>query len=184
MTDQEIIALYWSRNEDAIAQTQNKYHAYCFNIALRILNLYEDAEECTADTYLRVWNSIPPTKPSCFKSFLAKITRNLAFDKFRWKHSQKRGGEMALVLDELENCIPSSASVDEELLAEEMQEYINRFLRALPLRERNIFLRRYFFVEKTKEIAERYALQESNVLVILSRTRQKLRNYLESEGMI
>lgn len=184
MTDLEIIALYWKRNENAITQTKNKYHTYCFSIALRILDLYEDAEECTADTYLRVWNSIPPTKPSCFKSFLAKITRNLAFDKFRCKHSQKRGCEMTLVLDELENCIPSRTSVDDELLGKEMREYINRFLQTLPLRERNIFLRRYFFVEKTEEIAKHYALKESYVLVILSRTRQKLRNYLESEGMI
>lgn len=91
---------------------------------------------------------------------------------------------MTLVLDELENCIPSRTSVDDELLGKEMREYINRFLQTLPLRERNIFLRRYFFVEKTEEIAKHYALKESYVLVILSRTRQKLRNYLESEGMI
>lgn len=185
MNDSQIIALYWQRNEAAIAETNQKYGAYCYSIANNILSNKEDSDECVNDTWLRAWNVIPPQKPNAFRLFLAKITRNLSFDKFKAKHADKRGGgELALVLDELESCISDSSDTEAEFSLKELTESINSFLHTLSERECNIFLRRYFYAESVAEISIRYSLKDSNVQVILSRTRKKLREHLEKEGYI
>ena len=108
MEDNEIIELYWKRNEVAIPETDKKYGKYCSKIAHNILTNIEDSEECVNDTYLRVWNALPPNRPSIFKAFLAKITRNLALDKYDSKNAQKRNNSMDLVYEELEDCIPTN----------------------------------------------------------------------------
>lgn len=109
MDDKQIIELYWQRNEDAIHETSLKYGSYCYSIAHNILSNNEDSEECVNDTWLKAWNSIPPQRPVHLKMFLAKITRNLSFDKYKAGKAAKRGnGEIAVVLDELSECLPSS----------------------------------------------------------------------------
>ncbi len=182
MEDSRIIELYWKREEHAILETSRRYGAYCFAVADHILSNVQDSEECVNDTWLRAWNSMPPQRPNQLRLFLAKITRNLSFDKFKARSAGKRGsGETAVALDELEECLPSSSSVEAEIAAKELEDCVNRFLHALPERECNVFLRRYFYVESAAEIAEAYGLKESNVWMILSRTRKKLRSFLEKE---
>ena len=185
MSDEQIIELYQKRDEIAIRATNESYGAYCYSIANRILRSAEDSWECVNDTWLRVWNSIPPQRPQCLRAFLAKITRNLAFDRFRREHAHKRGaGEIQLALDELEECVAANSDVEAELFSEEMKRCIDSFLRGLSEQKRDVFLRRYFYVESTAAIAKRYDLKESNVLMILSRTRKELKNHLEKEGFL
>lgn len=184
MEDGEIIALYWARSESAIAETAGKYGAYCRSIAYHILCDAEDTEECVNDTYLHAWNAMPPQRPSRLSAFLGKITRNLSLDKYGYKMAAKRGGgQMPLVLDELLECIPVQGSVEQELEDRELVELLNHFLATLLPRNRNVFLRRYWYLNSVREIAADYGLGESNVKMILLRTREKLRRYLEKEGI-
>ena len=183
MEDQVILELYFARDELAIAETDRKYGSYCFGVANRILNSREDSEETVSDTYLHTWNTIPPQRPDAFRLFLAKITRNLAFTRWRKLSAAKRGGgETELVLEELAGCIPGKEQVDDRLNAMELANAIRTFLDTLPDREQDIFLRRYFYVEDPQTIARRHKLRRSNVNVILCRTRGKLKNYLTQEG--
>lgn len=183
MDDGQIIAFYNQRNEKAIDETAAKYGSYCFSIAYNILASHEDSEECVNDTWLRTWHSIPPQCPNCLKTFLSKITRNLSLDRYKAKKRSKRGGgELALALDEIDEFIAGSSDVASELERAELMKAMNTFLRTLPVRECNIFIRRYFYVDSIAAIAEKYRLRESNVLMILSRTRKQLKNYLEGEG--
>lgn len=183
MRDEQIVELYWRREERAVEETDRKYGPYCHTVAYNILHNHEDSEECVSDTWLRSWNAMPPHRPAKLQLFLAKITRNLAFDRFKRNTAHKRGaGEMTLVLDELEECIPGPTDVEAELEAKELAQTVNRFARQLPERERNLFVRRYFFTEPVSRIAEKYGLTENNTSVILSRVRQKLKAHLEKEG--
>jgi RNA polymerase sigma-70 factor (ECF subfamily) len=185
MEDSHIIALFWQRNADAIKETDSKYGSYCFVIANNILHNKEDSEECVNDTWLKVWNAIPPQKPSKLQIFLAKITRNLAFNRYNARSAEKRGGgQITLVLDELAECLAAGTHVEGEYEAKELGQSIRLFVRALPERDGNVFVRRYFFTESVSEIAKRYDLTENNVLVILSRTRKKLRIHLVKEGFL
>ena len=182
MQDMQIIELYFNRDEAAIEETDKKYGAYCQSIAWNILASHEDSQECVNDTWLRAWNSMPPQRPSLLRQFLAKITRNLSFDRYRAEQTQKRGGgEVTLALEELKDCVGGGDPAT-QLEFEELKVLIGRFLISLTERDRGIFLRRYFYVEDSKTIAERYAMKEPNVRLILSRTRQKLRHYLQKEG--
>ena len=164
MEDSRIIELYWQRNPNAIAETEQKYGAYCFRVADNILKSREDSEECVNDTWLRAWNVIPPKRPEVLQMFLAKITRSIAFNRFEARTAGKRGGgETALVLEELSECIAGSSD---------------------PEREGNVFVRRCFFNETIEEIGKRYGLTKNHTAVILSRTRKKLRTHLMKEGYI
>lgn len=184
LEDSRIIELYWQRSPDAVSETANKYGAYCFTIAENILHNAEDSEECVNDTWLHAWNVMPPQRPGVLRLFLARITRNLAFDRFRARNAEKRfGGEMTLVLDELAECLGGGAA-EAEFEAEELRECIQRFVRALPERDGNVMARRYFFAEPVAGIARRYGLSENNVMVILSRTRGKLKAHLLKEGYL
>lgn len=185
MEDEKIVALYFARDEQAVAQTDQKYGPYCFTLANRILCNDADAEETVSDTYLKAWQTIPPTRPRVLRLFLAKITRNLAFDRWRRETAQKRGsGEIPLVLEELEECIGKEPDVDARLEARELARTIAAFLDTCPAREQNVFLRRYFFVETTEEIAQRYRMTPAAVLKNLSRTRKKLKERLIQEGYV
>lgn len=169
MEDNQIVELYWQKNTDAIFETANKYGTYCFTVADNILHNFEDSEECVNDTWLHVWNAIPPQKPNVLRMFLAKITRNLSFNRFNAKNAEKRGGgEIILVLDELAECLANEADVETAYEGKELEQCIRYFVRALPEREGNVFVRRYFFTETVAEIAKRYGLTENNVMVILS----------------
>lgn len=183
MNDEQILDLYFARDEQAVAETDRKYGGYCFTLANSILHSDQDAEETVSDTYLRAWNTIPPKRPGIFKMFLAKITRNLAFPRWRSMNAEKRGGgEMTLVLEELDDCIAAPGCVGDGMDAKELAKAIRAFLNTLPAREQDIFLRRYFFVEESGVIAQRYGMKPATVLRTLSRTRQKLKNYLTQEG--
>ncbi len=185
MEDSQIIALYWQRNTAAIEETNKKYGSYCFSVAEHILQNNQDAEECVNDTWLRAWNAIPPQKPAKLSSFLAKIIRNLALDRYTARCAEKRGGgELALVLEELAQCIPAACDVAREYEYKELVTAIQKFAFTLPKRECNVFLRRYFYTEAVAEIAGRYGLSQNHVLVMLSRTRRKLRKFLEKEGFL
>lgn len=185
MSDEQIVRLYQQRDEAAISATNDSYGTYCYSIVNRILCNAEDSWECVNDTWLRAWRSIPPQCPRCLRTFLAKIARNLAFDRFKRERAHKRGaGEIQLALDELDECVAAKSDVEAEVFSEEMKRCIDSFLRDLSEQKRDIFLRRYFYVESTVAIAKRYGLKESNVLMILFRTRRELKNYLEKEGFL
>ena len=183
MQDQDIIALYNARNEQAIAESSTKYGYYCTSIALNILHNMQDAEECVNDTWLRAWNSIPPTKPNHLQLYLGGITRHISLDRFRRQNAAKRGGgELMLALDEMHDVVASDADVPSQIAEQEFSESFNRFLRSLPERDCNIFIRRYYYLDPISLIAKRYGLSVANVQKILSRTRNKLRAHLEKEG--
>lgn len=183
MKDEEILDLYFARDELAITQTQLKYGSYCYSVANRILDSHEDSEEVVSDTCLQAWNTIPPQCPAFLKLFLARIARNLAFTRWRKRNAAKRGGgETELALEELAECIPGTEGIDDRLNARELAKAIRRFLNTLPERDQDIFLQRYFFVEDTETIAARYGIRRTHVNLILSRARAKLKTYLTQEG--
>ena len=184
MDDEKIVALYWARNENAIKETQKKYGKYCYSIAYQILGNGSDAEECESDTYFAAWQSIPPAKPSLLSVFLGAITRRLSLDRLRKRHADKRGGGSAEIsLWELEECIPSGKSIDDEIEEQVLSAAISDFLRKLPEAEASVFIRRYWYFESVSEIAARYGFGESKVKMTLKRTRDKLLVYLEKEGI-
>ncbi len=184
MEDRAIIDLYWSRNPEAIRRTDEKYGRYCRTVARNILPDCRDTEECVNDTWLKAWNAMPEDRPQFLAPFLGKITRNLAFNRWREGRAEKRGGgELPLVLDELAECV-SPGDTLQAVEAAELEEAVNRFLRALPERERNVFLRRYWFTEPAADIARRYGMREGAVRSSLFRSREKLRRYLEKEGLL
>ena len=179
MTDERIIELFWQRNESALKAVSLKYGTYCGVVCGNILRNAEDKDECLNDTWLRAWNSIPPQKPTNLKMFLAKIARNLAIDRYKRQNAVKRGsGETELILDELEECISNKDNVENTVISKEIGVAINDFLKTLSERDRNIFIRRYFYADTAEKIAKQYALTVNNIMVILTRTRAKLKNYL------
>ena len=183
MDDQQIIDLYWARSQEAIAATAEQYGRYCQAIAGRILGSREDGEECVNDAYLRAWNAIPPQRPDSLAAFLGAITRNLALDRYRSAGAEKRGGgQTALALEELEGCLPAGGGRLEDELA--LTDALNRFLAALPPQVRVIFLRRYWFLDSYLEIARRVGISEKAVSVRLVRIRQKLKIWLEENGVL
>ncbi len=185
MTDEQIVALYWARSEEAIAQTRETYGGRCRALAEQILCDGGDADECVNDMLLRAWNAIPPERPTHLGAYLMKLTRNLALDRRRARGAQKRGGDAVdAVLDELGEVLGARETADSALSAKELGAAVSRFVRALPARESSVFLRRCFFAESTAEIAARCGMSEGGVKVTLSRTRKKLRAYLESEGYL
>ena len=184
MEDHAIVGLYWSRNPEAIQRTSEKYDGYCRAIARNILPDRRDAEECVNDTWLNAWNAMPENRPSLLAPFLGKITRNLAFTRWRASHTEKRGsGELPLVLDELTECV-SPANTLQDVEAAELEEAVNRFLHTLPERECGVFLRRCWFTESIADIAKRYGMRESTVRTSLFRSREKLRRHLTKEGLL
>lgn len=185
MDDTQILQLFFDRDQEAIRQSRNAYGDYCASVAHRILDDAGDVEEILSDTWLRAWNSIPPANPGSLKLYLARITRNLSFDRFRAKTREKRGGSaVVLAMEELRECADPSATPELALEQKELNLAVNSFLETLSKRERGIFLLRYFYLEPAAAIARRYSLREDHVRTILSRTRKKLKKYLIKEGLI
>lgn len=182
MEDKQIVELYWERSETAIAETEKKYGRYCHYIAYQILYNDEDAEQVVNDTYLKIWDTIPPQRPDLLKSYAGMISRQLALNAYEMQHTQKRGGQVPLVLDELSECIPGSANSADMGDNIALSDALDRFIRSLPRRTRNIFVRRYFYMSTISEIAEDYSMKESNVTMHLLRTRRKLAQFLKKEG--
>lgn len=183
MEDIKLLELYESRNEEAITYTKAKYGVYCLSIAMRILQNREDAMECENDTYLKAWNTIPPKKPAPLSAYLGAITRNLSLDRLRKKNALKRSELVWVSFEELEECIPSGKSIQEELEAKELADYLSAFLNKLSWDERNVFLNRYWYFLSIKEISEKYGFTQSKVKMMLLRTRDKLSAYLSKEGI-
>lgn len=183
MEDHLIVDLYWQRNENAILETEAKYGKYLHSISYQILMNDEDAEECVNETYHDAWRSMPPHRPSVLSAFLGKITRRISIDTWRAYNAEKRGGgELALVLDELEECVSGTGDVETEVERLELQRKLNAFLLALPGVDRQVFVCRYWYMDSVSDIADRFACSESKVKSMLYRTRKKLRTMLEKEG--
>lgn len=183
MTDEKIIELFFRRDEQAIRESAIAYGAYCRSIASGILSDPLDAEEVVADTWLAAWESIPPNRPKYMRLFLGSITRNQALSRWRKNCAASRGGgETAIALEELAECVGSGSSPEEAVNTRQLGQTITEFLRREPAMRRNVFLRRYYYMESLPDIATRYGMKEPNVRMMLSRTRQKLRAYLKQEG--
>ncbi|MDO5441213.1 MAG: sigma-70 family RNA polymerase sigma factor [Bacillota bacterium] len=183
MEDKQIIGLFFERSESAISEVQKKYSSYCFSIANNILHEKSESEECLNDTYLAAWNSIPPNNPENLAAFLGKLTRNISLKRFRNHTAKKRGGEeTALILDEIDECFTVYDNVENQLMLSELVDILNDFLEELPLSERRVFIRRYWYFETVKDVAAFYGYSESKVKMILKRSRDKLRTTLSKEG--
>lgn len=182
MTDEKIVELYWVRSEEAIKETQNSYGSYCTAICSNILSSRQDTEECINDAYMKLWETIPPQRPRSLKAYLSKIVRNLALDKYRNINSAKRGGKQAkLVFEEIQEFISEGG----EQLADELalRDAINAFLEDLESETRIIFVQRYWYFLSVKQIADIHGLGQSKVKMTLKRTRDKLKEHLEKEGL-
>ena len=181
--DAEIIDLYWRRDELAIQRTAEHYGALCLRVAMNILGNAADAEECVNDTYLAVWNAIPPAEPVSLKSFVSSITRRIALNRYKEQNRDKRGGgQVPLALEELAEVVSDTEDVVADQERRELLKSMALFLRGCSPRDRGLFLDRYLRLEPTAVLAERYRVKEAQVLLILSRTRKKLKAHLEKEG--
>lgn len=185
ITDQAIVELYWARNERAIEHTAERYGSYCYAIAYNVLNNAEDSDECVNDTYLDAWNSMPPHKPHVLSAFLGKITRRIAIDRWRENRAQRRGGgQVALALDELSECVAAPNDLPHEVHTAQVAACVEKFLGTLSDDDRRMFVRRYWHMESVAQIAARFGCSEGRVKSTLHRTRGKLHRYLEKEGML
>lgn len=185
MEDQQIVALYWQRDQLAIEQTERKYGSYLTKVAYNILRDLEDCAESVNDTYMAAWNAMPPHSPQSLCAFLSKLTRRISIDLLRKKQSAKRGGgEYEMSLEELSQCLPGGNDPEAEANGRALARSIECFLRDIPEKNRNAFIGRYFYMDPVKEVARYCGLTESNTKVLLHRTRTALREYLEKEGFL
>ncbi len=182
MNDPEIIELYFKRDEKAIEETDAKYGKLCYRIAYNILNNHEDSEECVNDTYLGVWNAIPPTRPNNFVAFVCRITRNLSLNHLEKMSRQKRSAAIVVSLDELAEVLPDD-SIADGLSNEYIGKAISNFLRSENEVTRNVFMRKYYFFDSIGDISKRFGFSESKVKSMLFHTRNKLKEYLIKEGV-
>ena len=183
MEDFKIVDLYWDRNEAAISESEKKYGKMLRALSLSLLSSREDAEECVNDTYLAVWNAIPPAEPVSLKAFVTAITRRLALNRYKEQNRDKRGGgQVPLALEELSEVVSDTEDIPADYARKELLESITLFLRGCSPRDRGLFLDRYMRLEPTAVLAKRYRVKEAQVLLILSRTRKKLKAHLEKEG--
>ena len=183
MDDKSIVDLYFGRDQEAITQTDKKYGHYCYRIAYNILTNKEDAEESVSDTYVAAWRAIPPRRPSVLSTFLGKITRHIAIDRWRERNASKRGGgEVPLALEELQDCVAGMQNVEMDYERKEIINAYVKFLDALPVTERRVFLCRYWYVDSVEAIADKFGFSQSKVKTMLHRTRSKLRKQLAEEG--
>ena len=184
MDDSKIIDLYWARSRQAIAESEQKYGAYCHTVARNILDQAEDAEECVNDTWLRAWNAMPPQRPTVLQAFFGKLTRNLSLDRWRRDRAQKRGGnQVELALEELEDCLTARDQVEEQMDAQTTAGLISDFVRGLPKRDRVLFVRRYWYLDDIQTLARRMGMGQSQIKSRLHRIRQRLKTELEQEGV-
>lgn len=184
MEDSQILALYFARLENAIQETDRKYGRYCYRIAYSILASRQDSEESVNDTYLSAWNSIPPRKPTRLATYLGRLTRNISIDRWRGTNAQKRGGgEAALALDELSQCVSGQPGIEEAMVQKEVIASLNRFLASLSEEERDVFLCRYWYVNSMEEIAQKTGFSLGKIKSMLHRTRKKLAASLQKEGL-
>lgn len=183
MDDSKIIDLFYARSEQAIMELSAKYGNVCNKVAKNILYNILDAEECVNDAYLGAWNTIPPQNPNPLLTYICRIVRNLSIKKYHANTSVKRNSFYDAALDELEDCIASAESVEAEISAKELTRLIDSFLDTLDAESRILFVRRYWYSYSVSELAEQFSLKNNTVSVRLLRIREKLRDYLEKEGI-
>ena len=183
MEDEQIVALYWERDEQAISETERKYDRYLLKIANNILNNQEDSRESVNDTYLAAWNSMPPHRPGVLSAYLAKLTRRISIDCFRYRTRNKRmASEYAVSLSELSDCVSGGNTTEEIVNAKALADAIGVYLRLQSKETQAAFLGRYYFLDPVKEIARYLGMSESKVKSLLYRTRLGLKEHLEKEG--
>lgn len=182
MEDKEVVALLWQRDENGLRAAEERHGRFCRTLAQNLLGSREDAEECWNDALLRAWNAIPPEHPALLRAYLAKLTRRLAIDRLRAKGAEKRGGgETPLLLDELAECVSGVEDAESEAISRELGAAISRFLAAQSARQRELFVRRYFYGESVGALAKRLGMRENSAAAALKRSRDALRTYLEKE---
>ena len=176
--DEKIIDLFFERSEQGIRELDNKYGTVCHNLSYNIVNNRQDAEECVNDAYLGTWNAIPPVRPNPLLSYIVKIVRNISLKIYWRKEAAKRNGHYTIALEEIEGYIADQDTVEEEIEARELARIIGEFLDTMTLENRVIFMRRYWFSDSYKDIAEFMGLSEKNISVRLTRIREKMKQYL------
>ena len=184
MEDNQIIELYFRRDESALTETAKKYGTFCLRIAMNVLSVKEDAEECVNDTYHTAWNQIPPTRPDSFRAFLGRIVRNCSISKYRARHAKKRFNGMEVMLSELGDCVPAMGDVEKEIEAKELSEYINTWLESLKTEDRVLFVRRYWYGEEVRELAKKCDISATQMTQKMLRLRRKLKAFLEEKGVV
>lgn len=183
MEDNDIIELYFARNEAAIAETEKKYSGYCGTVARNILNKPEDEEECLNDTWLAAWNDIPPSRPRFFRAYLGRITRNLSLNILRRRGAGKRGG-LEVIFGELDEALPAAECVERELDGRELAAAVNDFVAELSPQEKFFFLQRYWYCNSVSGIAAASGVPQQRISQTLFRLRARLKKKLEEEGHI
>lgn len=183
MEDEEIVALYWARSEDAIRESERKYGPFCRSLAQNILSIREDAEECVNDTWYHAWNAMPKERPRYLRAWLGKVVRNLALDLWQRNHTKKRYGGMHLLLSELEDCVPSQGTVEEAVEAMELGRIISRWLYTLSPEDRQLFVRRYWNGQALSDLAGETGLTPAKLAQKMYRLRLELKKKLEKEGV-
>ncbi len=178
MNDERIIELFFERAEEAIKELNEKYGRVCYSLSYNIVGNRQDAEECVNDAYLGTWNAIPPARPNPLLAFVCKIVRNISLKRYEQNTAAKRNSHYDAAMDELEDCLASSITVDDEIAEQELTKIIESFLDLLSNENRVIFLRRYWFSDTYADIAKQIGLTEKNVSVRLTRIRKELRKYL------
>lgn len=184
MNDERIIELFFERSEQAIKELDNKYGKTFHKVSLNILNNEQDAEECVNDAYLGAWNAIPPAKPNPLVTFVCKIVRNISLKRYEKNTAQKRNSFYDIAIAELDECLASQTTIEDEIEERELTRIIESFLDSLSKENRVIFLRRYWFSDSYADIAKQVGLTEKNVSVRLSRIRNELRKYLTERGVL
>ena len=183
MTDEQIVALYFARDERAITETANAHGAYCFGVAMRILKNHMDSEECVNDTWLRTWNTIPPTRPPVLRTYLSHIIRNLALSRYRRDHAEKRAHAPMTPLHELAECLPDpESSPADAVSSEELRRALHAFVAGLEGLDRKLFVGRYWHAYSPARLAAAYGIKENTVNQRLYRMRERLRRDLTERG--
>lgn len=183
MEDEKIIELFFKGLQEAIEETKKKYDSYCKSISINILNNKEDVEECVLDSYLKLWENIPPTRPNSLKAYLGKIVRNTSLNRAKQKNTKKYNSNLERTLTELDEILSDSKNIDDSLNEKILIDAINNFLKEESKENRVIFVKRYFYLKEIKEIAKEENKKENSVKSSLFRTRNKLKIYLEKEGI-
>lgn len=183
--DQRLVAMFESRDEQAIAEAEKTYGGFCYSIAYRILQNDQDAEECVNDAMLRIWNAIPPARPDSLRAFVITLTRRLALDQYDTHHAVKRGrGQTDVPLEALSGSLTSDADPVRTAEQNMLREALGRFLSGLPKDTRIMFVERYWYMLSVREIAENHGIGQSRVKMSLARTRKKLETFLKEEELI
>ena len=181
--DEKVVEMLWGRCEDALSVIERSYGRLVYSLSYNILHVNEDAEECVSDALLAVWNTIPPKRPKSLLAYICSLVRNISFNRYDYNHASKRNGEMNVILDELDEAIPSSENVAEDVESGRISEVINAFLAEEKEKDRIIFVRRYYYSDGISDIAERVGISEAAIAMRLSRMRTRLKKKLEEEGI-